>query len=99
MSEGSVDGRPAQVVYVGKETHPQAIYAIVAAVAAWFTCPVVGALISLSFCRDARLDIEASGGEYGGEGLLTAARVLSWVHLAALVPTALFLAVSFAGAN
>jgi hypothetical protein len=94
---GFDDGRPGygttppQVVYVRSETHPYAIYAMVAAGLAWVVCPVVPALFALRFCGTAQEGIDESRGRYTGEGLVTAARVLAWVNLAMVVPFVLYL--------
>jgi hypothetical protein len=72
---------PGQPIYYRVETHPKAIHAIVAAALAWVACPFVPALFALSFANAAQRGIDESGGRYGGEGLVTAARAVAWINL------------------
>ncbi len=58
-----------------------------------FSCGigVIAAIVSLALCPSARRKIQASGGALTGEGLLTAAKIVSWINigLTALVLTVL----------
>ncbi len=65
-----------------------------AAIASWFLCPVVLAVVALVLAHSADQTIDASAGSLGGRGLVTAARVVAWIHLAlAALAVALGLAV------
>jgi type IV pilus assembly protein PilA len=55
------------------------------AISSFVICPIVGAVASLFVGRSAKREIEQSQGKLGGEGLVTASRVLSIVHLAGLL--------------
>ena len=48
----------------------------------WFVCPIVLAIVALVLAKSADDTIAASGGALGGGGLVTAARVIAWIHLA-----------------
>ena len=64
-------------------------------------CPVVPAIIALVLAGNAQRNIDASGGALDGEGLVKAARVISWVHLAlaALVLVVVILGVVVAASS
>lgn len=64
------------------QTDGKAIAALVLAICSWVVLPFVAAVVALLLAGSARRDIDASGGRLGGDGLVTAARVLSWVNLA-----------------
>ncbi len=44
-------------------------------------CPIIPAVVALFMCPGARRKIEGSGGALTGEGLVTAAKIISWVNL------------------
>ena len=63
-------------------TDTKAVVALVLAVAAWTpTVPFIGAIAALVLAHLSERDIRSSGGALGGLGVLTATRVLAWVHL------------------
>lgn len=78
-------------------TEPKAVIALVLAVAAWLPIvPFVGAIAALVLCGMARRDIVASRGALVGLGMVSAARVIAWVHLIVVALLfALFLAAVF----
>ena len=64
-------------------TEPKAVVALVLAVAAYTPIvPFLGAVVALLLAGRARRDILASGGTLSGLGVVQAAKVLAWVHLA-----------------
>ena len=63
-------------------TEGLAIAALVCAIASFVLFPFVPAVIALVLAGRASRSIDASGGQRGGAGLITAARVLSWINLA-----------------
>ena len=63
-------------------TEGLAIAALVCAIASFVLFPLVPAVIALVLAGRASRSIDASGGQRGGAGLVTAARVLSWINLA-----------------
>jgi hypothetical protein len=66
-------------------TSQHAVIALVLAVLAWLVCPVVLAVVALVLAGAARREIIGSGGRIGGEGIVTAARVLAWLNIAVVV--------------
>lgn len=51
------------------------------AILSFVVCPVIPAIAALVVASTAKRNIEASGGALEGDGLVTAARVLAWIHL------------------
>lgn len=79
-------------------TEPKAVVALVLAVAAYTpTVPFLGAIAALVLARMARRDIDASGGALTGSGMVTAARVLAWVHLLFVALLVVLVVLAFAG--
>jgi hypothetical protein len=58
-----------------------AIAALVLSIASFVICPVIPAVIALVLSGVAKRNIIASGGTKAGLGLVTAARVISWVNI------------------
>jgi len=77
------------------QTSSNAIVALVLAITSWVICPIVTAVVALVLASSAAKEIEASGGRVQGAGLVTAARIVSWVNIglwaALLVVGAFFL--------
>jgi hypothetical protein len=57
----------------------------VCAIGSFVVCPVVLAIVGLILAQNARNRIDAAGGRLSGAGLVTAARVVAWVHIALFV--------------
>jgi hypothetical protein len=57
------------------------VVALVLAISSFVLFPVVPAVVALFVAAAARRDIDASYGRLGGAGLVTAARVVSWINL------------------
>lgn len=64
-----------------QQTEPKAVVALVLAIGSFVVLPLLPAVAALLLARASRRDIDASGGRYTGTGLLTAARVISWINL------------------
>jgi hypothetical protein len=62
-------------------TDGTAIAALILSIASFVVCPVIPAIVALALCPSSRRRIEASRGALTGEGMLTAAKVVSWVNL------------------
>ena len=67
------------------QTDGGAIAALTLAITAWFFLPVVGAILALVLARRARRRIMSAHGRLTGGGLVTAARVVAWSHLVAVL--------------
>ncbi len=74
-----------------------AIVVLVLAVSSFvvFGVGVVMAIVALCLCPSARRNIEASNGTLTGEGLVKAARAISWVNVALVALTVVFFVVIF----
>jgi hypothetical protein len=85
---------PAAPVPTG-QTSSNAIVALILAVVSWAVCPIIPAIVALVLAASAAKEIAASGGRIQGQGLVTAARIVSWVNIgiwaAVLVIGAFFL--------
>ncbi len=77
------------------QTSSNAIIALILAIVSWAVCPIIPAIVALVLASSAAKEIEASGGRVQGAGLVTAARIVSWVNIglwaAMLVVGAFFL--------
>jgi hypothetical protein len=63
-------------------TDTTAVLALVLAIVSYLVCPVISAIVALVLASQASRKIQESGGRLEGKGLVTAARVLSWLNLA-----------------
>ena len=73
---------PGQPAYAGVQpTANEAIIALCAAIGSFVVLPLIAAIVALVFASRARDAIDASGGRLGGEGLVTAARIMAWVNI------------------
>jgi len=58
------------------------VAALVCSIASYVVCPVILAVVALGLAYQSAARIEASGGTLGGAGMVTAAKVVAWIHLA-----------------
>jgi hypothetical protein len=58
-----------------------AIAALVRSIASWVVCPVIAAIVALALAHAAGNRIDASAGQKTGNGLVTAAKIVAWIHL------------------
>ena len=63
-------------------TEPLAIVALICAIGSWVLVPVVLAIVALVLAHQAERSIAASGGWREGKSMVSAARVVAWIHLA-----------------
>lgn len=86
--------QPPQQWAGAPQTDSKAIVALVFAILSFVFIPVLLAIVALVLARSSKRDIVASGGRLGGESLVTAARIISWINigLAALVVVLVLLA-------
>ena len=63
------------------KTSNNAIVALVLAIASWVICPLIPAIVALVFANNAKKEIAASQGRVGGDGMVTAAVVVSWINI------------------
>jgi hypothetical protein len=67
--------------YAPPKTEGTAIAALILSIVSWVVCPVVAAIVALALAHAAGNKIDASGGRLTGNGLVTAAKIISWIHL------------------
>ena len=65
----------------GPQTEGMATAALVIAIAGFFICPPVGAIVALVLANNARQRIEASGGRLSGLEQASAARIIAIIEL------------------
>ena len=64
------------------QTEGTAIGALIASILSWMFCPVIPAIVALAMIPSAKRKIDESQGRLTGEGLLTAAKWVSWANIA-----------------
>ena len=72
---------PPPAGYRPPQTDGMAIGALACAIAAFLVCPLVPAIVALFLAHNSQQRINASGGQLTGDGLNTAARIVSWIHI------------------
>lgn len=77
---------------VPQATSNNAIVALVLAISAWVVFPVsiVFSIIALVFASMASKEITASEGLLAGKGMVTAARIVSWINIGLWIAAAAF---------
>jgi len=63
------------------QTSNSAIIALVLSIVAWVVCPIIPAIIALVFANKADKEILSSNGWVTGGGLVTAAKIVSWINI------------------
>jgi hypothetical protein len=74
-------GQPGYGYPPGPQTEALATAALVIAIAGFFICPPVGAIVALVLANSARRRIEASGGRLSGLEQARAARIIAIIEL------------------
>jgi hypothetical protein len=74
-------GQPGYGYPPGPQTEGMATAALVIAIAGFFICPPIGALVALVLASNAKQRIEASGGRLSGLEQARAARIIAIVEL------------------
>ncbi|HKV88580.1 MAG TPA: DUF4190 domain-containing protein [Candidatus Dormibacteraeota bacterium] len=73
-------GAPMQTYAAGPRTNSMAVASLVAGIAAWVICPLLGAILAIIFGFIARGQIKTTG--EAGSGLALAGLILGFAHLA-----------------
>lgn len=63
------------------QTSNSAIISLVLAIVSWVVCPIIPAIIALVFASKADKEIAVSNGWVTGGGLVTAAKIVSWINI------------------
>lgn len=58
-----------------------AIVGLILAALSFVSCPILFAIVALVLASNATKEIKNSGGRIGGEGLVTATKVLAWINI------------------
>ena len=58
-----------------------AIIALVLAIVSWVVCPVIPAIIALVYANKADAEIAANPARITGQGMSTAAKIVSWINI------------------
>jgi len=73
---------PAAPVYApAPPTSSNAIIALVLSIVSWAICPIIPAIIALVLAASAQKEIAAGQGRVQGQGLVTAAKIISWINI------------------
>ncbi len=62
-------------------TSSNAIIAFVLSIVAWAVCPIIPAIVALVLAASAQKEIAAGQGRVQGQGLVTAAKIISWINI------------------
>ena len=62
-------------------TSTNAIIAFVLSIVSWAVCPIIPAIVALVLAASAQREIAAGQGRVQGGGLVTAAKVISWINI------------------
>lgn len=62
-------------------TSSNAVVALILAIGSWVICPLIAAIVALILASAAAREIRSSNGAVGGSGLVTAARIIAWIHI------------------
>lgn len=76
-------------------TDGKAIVALVLSIGSFVLFPLIPAIVALVLASMSGRDISASGGQLGGAGLVTAAKVISWINIVLCVLGVVFLVIVF----
>lgn len=78
-----------------QETSGKAIVALVLAIGSFFVLPLLAAIGGLVVASSASREIDASGGRLAGRGMVTAAKVLSWINIALCLAAVALMVLAF----
>lgn len=80
--EGVAPVAGAPVAYVpAPPTSTNAIIAFVLSIISWAVCPIVPAIVALVLAASAQREIAVGQGRVQGGGLVTAAKIISWINI------------------
>lgn len=72
---------PAPVYAPAPPTSSNAIIAFVLSIVSWAICPIIPAIVALVLASSAQKEIAAGQGRVQGQGLVTAAKIISWINI------------------
>ena len=74
------DGQPPPY-YGPPQNDGKAVSALVLSILSWVLCPVVPAIVALVLAGQSSRQIRESGGRLGGDGMNSAAKIISWINI------------------
>jgi len=75
-------GVPAPAYYPpSSPTSTNAVIAFVLSILSWAVCPIIPAIVALVLAASAQKEIAAGQGRVQGGGLVTAAKIISWINI------------------
>jgi hypothetical protein len=74
--------QPGVSGYAPPRTDGTAIAALILAIVSWIVCPIIAAVVALVLAHVAGNKIDASGGRLTGTGVVRAAQIIAWIHIA-----------------
>lgn len=72
---------PAPAYAPAPPTSSNAIIAFVLSIVSWAICPIIPAIVALVLAASAQKEITAGQGRVQGQGLVTAAKIISWINI------------------
>jgi uncharacterized protein DUF4190 len=85
--------------YAPPKTEGMAVAALVLSIASWVVCPVIAAVVALALAHAAGNRIDASAGQRTGTGLVTAAKIVAWIHLVLITLVMVAIAIALVAAD
>jgi hypothetical protein len=87
---------PVPGSYGPPRTEGLAVAALVLAIASWIVCPIIPAVVALALSHAAGNRIDAANGRLTGNGLVRAAQIVAWIHIALVTVGAVVAAIVLA---
>jgi hypothetical protein len=84
------------LAYATPRTDGTAIAALILSIVSWAICPVIAAVVALVLAHVSGNKIDASGGRLTGAGLVRAAQIIAWIHIALVTLVMVGLAIALA---
>ncbi len=90
---------PGGGVYAPPRTEGTAVAALVLSIVSWVFCPLIAAVVALVLAHVAGNKIDASGGRLTGGGIVRAAQIIAWIHIALATILMVVLAIGLAASD
>jgi hypothetical protein len=87
---------PGANPYAPPRTEGTAIAALILSIVSWVFCPLIAAVVALVLAHVAGNKIDASGGRLTGGGIVKAAQIIAWIHIALATIVMVALAIGLA---
>jgi Domain of unknown function (DUF4190) len=84
---------PGTGAYTPPRIEGTAIAALICSIGSWLLCPMILAVVALALAHAAGNKIDASDGRVAGEGLVRAAQIIAWIHIALVTLVCVIIAI------